>query len=142
MITETTTRRDALVKELRTYLAPVTKGDAPADTLRSLAGAALDDIAKGIRTREPALTPERAFVKAMDQAPELVKAYNDGQDRGEPAEFAPAPVAKQEAPPSAAWIKLEGLAKAKVEKGAAPTVAQAIATIADEDPALFAAAYE
>ena len=97
MITETTTRRDALVKELRTYLAPVTKGDAPADTLRSLAGAALDDIAKGIRTREPALTPERAFVKAMDQAPELVKAYNDGQDRGEPAEFAPAPVAKREA---------------------------------------------
>ena len=104
MITETTTHREALAKELRDYLTPpVTKGDAPPATLRSLAWATIETIAKEIREHEPALTEEAAILKAMERVPALVEAYNAGVARGEPAEFAPAPVEKRALPTSAAF---------------------------------------
>ena len=61
------THLEGLAAELRSY---ITKSeDAPPETLRSLSCRALDDIAAGIRERDPELTKEAAFVKAMHQVP-------------------------------------------------------------------------
>ena len=141
VITETTTHREALAKELREYLTPpITKGGAPPATLRSLAWATIETIAKEIREHDPALTEEAAIVKAMDRVPALVEAYNAGVARGEPAEFAPAPVEKRALPTSAAWTKIETLAKVKLEKGAATTLEQACELVGNEHPDLYAQA--
>ena len=143
VITETTTHREALAKELREYLTPpVTKGDAPPETLRSLAWGTIETIAKKIREDDPTLTQEAAIVQAMDRVPALVEAYNAGVARGEPAEFASAPVAKRELPMSDAWGQLETLAKARLEKGGAKTLEQALELVGKEHPDLYAQAFE
>ena len=128
-------RLEGLAAELRSY---ITKSeDAPPETLRSLSCRALDDLATGIREREPELTKEAALVKAMHQVPGLVNAYNVGQARGEPLEFAPAPVAKRELPPAPAWDRIDAMAKVKLEKGAAKTIEQARELVGAEHPELY-----
>ena len=137
VITETTTHRESLAKELREYLTPpVTKGDAPPETLRSLAWATIETIAKKIREDDSTLTQEVAIAKAMDRVPGLIDAYNAGVARGEVPEFALAPVVKREAPTSPAWDKLDLLAKVKLEKGDAKTIEQALVLVGAEHPDL------
>ena len=82
-----------------------------------------------------------AFSRATERVPGLVEAYNAGVTRGEPAEFAPAPVAKRELPTSAAWTKIETLAKVKLEKGGATTLEQAIELVGNENPTLYREAF-
>ena len=133
-VTLDTTHREVLSKELRGYLTK--SEDAPPETLRSLAWATLETIAKKIREDEPALTEEAAIVKAMDSIPGLVEAYNTGMARGDPDEYAPTPVEKVE-PATPAWDQIEVMAKLKVSKGEAPTIEQACTIVGAEHPDLY-----
>ena len=114
-----------------------TKADASPRTLGERTWRALEIMAKSIQEHDPSLTTEAAIARAMDEAPLLVKAYNAGQARGEPLEFAPEPVEKAEPETPPAWAKIERLAKVKLEKGEASTIEQAAVLVGNEHPDLY-----